>query len=187
MADTLKQVNSALKKKFSGKKLIVGQGFDSAKIVFVCDAPTTLELSEGKPLAGTSEKTLNRLLKVAGIDKRKVYMTNVIKYTVDGRVHTAKEIKASVPFLKEELKTIKPDIVVTLGPTALNGVGLRLPLDNAHGRVFNMGSYDLIPTFHPAHAEKDQWVSTLITSDFMKLKDHIKTRKNPSPIDEDMA
>jgi uracil-DNA glycosylase len=139
MADTLKQVNSALKKKFSGKKLIVGQGFDSAKIVFVCDAPTTQELSEGKP------------------------------------------------FLKEELKTIKPDIVVTLGPTALNGVGLRLPLDNAHGRVFNMGSYDLIPTFHPAHAEKDQWVSTLITSDFMKLKDHIRTRKNPSPIDEDMV
>lgn len=178
MSETLKQVNATLKKKFSGKKLILGTGHDAAKIVFVCEAPTTAEISEKKPITGESEKMLNKLLKLAGIDKRKIYMTSVIKYLVDGRVHTPKEIKAAVPFLKDELKTIKPDIVVTLGPTALNGVGLRLPLDNAHGRVFNMGSYDLVPTFHPGHAQKDQWTNSLLQADFMKLKEHIKNKKN---------
>jgi DNA polymerase len=185
MTDTLKQVNTALKKKFPGKKIVLGTGHDAAKIVFICEAPTLAELAEGKPLAGTAEKLLNKLLKIAGIDKRRVYMTNVIKYIVDGRVHTSKEIKAAVPFLKDEIKTIKPEIVVTLGPTALNGVGLRLPLDNAHGRVFNMGTYDLIPTFHPGHANKDQWTNSLIQADFMKLREHIKSKKNPIEVEHE--
>src|SRR3989338_7136242 len=89
MENTLDQVNKALKKKFSTKKIIFGQGFVGAKVVFVVDPPTQ------------------------------------------------KEIKASVPFLKEVIKTIQPLFVVTLGTTALNGMGLRQPLVNVRGRVFN--------------------------------------------------
>src|SRR3989338_11215567 len=105
MTEGLIQVNKALKNKFSAKKLIFGQGFEAAKVVFVVDPPTPKEEAENKPLTGHSEKTFNKLLRSIGINKNKVYVTNVVKYTVLGRALTSKEIKASVPFLKEEIKT----------------------------------------------------------------------------------
>ncbi|OGM98860.1 MAG: hypothetical protein A2915_03815 [Candidatus Yanofskybacteria bacterium RIFCSPLOWO2_01_FULL_41_34] len=167
----LNQVNDSLKRKFKDKKLVFGSGFVGAKIVFVGEAPGQDEENDGKPIAGYKQKLLNKLLKTAGINKNKVYFTNVLKYYPSAlKAPTAKEIKSYVPFLKEELKTINPHIVVTLGNMALNGIGMRQPLDNVHGRTFNLGSYELLPTFHPDHALKDPQVKNLLELDFVKLK-----------------
>jgi len=176
MEDALLQVNKSLKKKFGAKKLIFGQGFDGAKVVFVVDPPTQKEEQENKPITGHAEKTLNKLLRLAGINKNKVYVTNVIKYTVSGRIHTAKEIKASVPFLKEEIKTIQPQLVVTLGTAALNGIGLRQPLSNVRGKVFNFGSYELLPTHSPESTLKDPGLHPELEADFLKLKELLKRK-----------
>ena len=177
MAD-LNQVNNSLKKKFKDRKLIFGSGDATAKIVFVCEMPGDDEEREGKPLAGHREKLLNQLLKNLGVNKKKVYITNVVKYVPRGKIPASKEIKSYVPFLKEELKTINPQIVVTLGNMALNGIGLRQPLDNVHGRTFNFGSYELLPTFHPDHALKDPQIKILLESDFILLKNLIASKKN---------
>lgn len=174
MTNGIEQVNKALKKKFSSKKLVFGQGFDGARVVIVLDPPSKDEEAENKPIAGQSEKILNKLLKIAGLNKKKIYITNVVKYTVAGRNHTQKEIKSSVPFLKEEIKTIQPQVVVTLGNTALNGIGLRQPLVNIRGRVFNLGSYELLPTHHPANILKNPTIQPEIEADFNKLKDILK-------------
>ncbi|MDP3697835.1 MAG: uracil-DNA glycosylase [Candidatus Taylorbacteria bacterium] len=178
MEDALTQVNKALKKKFSTKKLIFGQGFDGAKVVFVVDPPTHKDEAENKPITGHSEKALNKLLRLAGLNKQRVYITNVIKYTVSDRVHTAKEIKASVPFLKEEIKTIQPAVVVTLGNTALNGIGLRQPLVNVRGKTFNFGSYELLATHHPESLLKNPGLQPEIEADFLKLKELLKNIKD---------
>lgn len=177
MTSDLDQVNRLLKKKFSTKKLVFGRGFDGAKVVFVTDPPTSIEEQEDKPITGHSEKLLNKLIKIAGLDKRRVYITNIVKYTVPGRIHTMKEIKASVPFLKEEIKTIQPQIVVTLGITALNGIGLRQPLSNVRGKTFNFGSYELLPTHHPENILKNPNLEVELTADFLKLKELLKNIK----------
>lgn len=173
----LQQVNNSLKRKFKDRKLIFGSGDATAKIVFVCEMPGDDEEREGKPLAGHKEKLLHQLLKTLGVNKKKVYITNVVKYVPRGKIPASKEIKSYVPFLKEELKTINPQIVVTLGNMALNGIGLRQPLDNVHGRTFNLGSYELFPTFHPDHALKSPEIRALIESDFVKLRSLIETKK----------
>lgn len=174
----LNQVNNSLKRKFKGRKLVFGSGFIGAKIVFVGEAPGQDEENESKPIAGNKEKLLYQLLKTAGINKKKVYFTNVLKYYPStSKIPTAKEIKSYVPFLKEELKTINPLVVVTLGNMALNGIGVRQPLDNVHGRTFNLGSYELLPTFHPDHALKDPQVKTLLQLDFVKLKNLLDSKE----------
>ena len=177
MINGLEQVNKALKKKFGSKKLVFGQGYDGAKIVFVTDPPTMKEVEENKPITGNSEKMLYKLLRSAGINKNKVYVTNVVKYTVNGRVHTQKEIKSSVSFLKDEIKNIQPAVVVTLGTTALTGIGLRQPLVNVRGRTFNFGSYDLLPTHHPESVLKNPSFEPELVADFIKLKDLLKVKK----------
>ena len=169
-AQNLQHVHTALKKKFSNRKLIFGRGLIGSKIVFVSDHPGAEGAKEGKPLAGNNQKLLNKLLRSAGIDTNKIYITNVIKYHPENKKPTSKEIKSYVPFLKEEIKTVGPKVVVTLGDIALNGVGLRQPLDNVHGRTFNLGSFTLVPTFHPESALKDPVVQTLLQSDISKLK-----------------
>lgn len=177
MASELEQVKKALKKKFGSKKLIFGRGFDGSKVVFVVDPPTPKEEQEDKPLTGHAEKSLNKLLRLAGINKQRVYITGVVKYAVNGRIHTPKEIKASVPFLKEELKVIQPQIVVTLGTTALNGIGLRQPLVNVRGKIFNLGSYELLPTHNPQDTLKNPSLQPELEADFLKLKELLRAKK----------
>jgi len=171
----LERIKKALKKKFQNKKLIFGSGSVPAKIVFVTEIPGPDEERESRPLTGLSEKMLHQVLKTIGIDKKKIYITSVVKCpSMPGRAFTSKEIKSHVPFLKDEIKAINPQIVVTLGITPLTGIGLRQPLDNVHGRTFNFGSYDLIPTFHPNHASQNPEVKTLISKDLAQLKELLK-------------
>ncbi|MBP9821948.1 MAG: uracil-DNA glycosylase [Candidatus Pacebacteria bacterium] len=171
----LDRVNKALKKKFLNKKLILGSGSVPAKLVFVTEIPGADEVRESRPLTGLSEKMLHQVLKTVGIDKKKIYITSVVKYSATpGKAISPKEIKSHIPFLKEEIKAINPSVVVTLGMTALNGIGLRQPLDNVHGRTFNFGSYELIPTFHPSHAVNDPQIKAHLTNDLSKLKELLK-------------
>lgn len=171
----LDRVNKALKKKFLNKKLVLGSGSVPAKVVFVTEIPGPDEMRESRPITGLSEKMLHQVLKSLGIDKKHIYVTSVVKYSaLPGKILSPKEIKSHIPFLKEEIKAINPQVVVTLGMAALNGIGLRQPLDNVHGRTFNFGSYELIPTFHPSHALNDPEVKAHMTSDLSKLKELLK-------------
>jgi len=174
----LQHVHDALKKKFKDKKLIFGKGPIGAKIVFVGDFVDLEAAEESKPLNARSEKLLNQLLRIAGVNKKHIYVTNVVKYIPPrDRALTSKEIKSHATFLREEVKTINPDIVVTLGSIALTGIGLRQPLDNVHGRIFHLGDYSLLPTFNPELALKDARVKTLVESDFVKLKELVSLKK----------
>lgn len=169
-AQNLQHVHTALKKKFSNRKLIFGKGLVGSKIVFVSDHPGLDGEKEGKPIAGNNSKLLNKLLRSVGIDPGKVYFTTVVKYHPKDKKPTPKEIKSYVPFLKEEIKTVGPKVVVTLGDMALNGIGLRLPLNNIRGRSFNFGTYTLVPTYHPGLAATDPHTQTMLQSDLSKIK-----------------
>ena len=178
MPNPLDNVNNALKKKFKNKELVFGKGYVGAKVVFIGEPPFSSEENEGKLMSHRSEKLLNKLLRSTGLDKKKIYLTNVIKYSpIPNKAYTLKEIKASAPFLREELKTIKPQVVVTLGTLALNGIGFRQPLTNVRGKVFNFGTYELLPTHHPENISKDPSLETEMKVDLMKLKTLLKNKK----------
>lgn len=175
---TLTSVNKALKEKFKDKKLVLGHGVVGAKVVVVSEMLDVHGEKDKKPLGGPHAKMLNALLKQAGISPAKVYLTNVVKYRPDlEHMPTPKEIKSHASFLKDEIRTVNPDFVVTLGNLALNGVGLRIPVENVHGRTFPLGAYRLLPTFHPERALRDPATKTLLEQDFVKLRELIKTPK----------
>ncbi len=175
---TLNSVNKALKEKFKGHKLVFGRGAVGAKVVVVSEMLDSHGEKESRPVGGPHAKMLNALLKQAGISPAKVYVTNVVKYRPDpDHLPTPKEIKSHATFLKEEIRTVNPEFVVTLGNIALNGVGLRIPVENVHGRTFPLGGYRLLPTFHPDKALNDPSTKTLLEADFIKLKELLKSPK----------
>jgi DNA polymerase len=105
---------------------VFGEGPGAAEVVMVGEVPGDREDLEGKPFVGPAGRLLDEALEEAGIDRSKVYVTNVVKhfkFTRRGkrRIHkkpAAEEIGACRPWLDAELEVVKPKALVCLGATA---------------------------------------------------------------------
>ena len=105
---------------------VFGEGPRTAEVVMVGEVPGDREDLAGKPFVGPAGRLLDEALEEAGIDRRKVYVTNVVKhfkFTRRGkrRIHkkpAAEEIGACRPWLDAELEAVKPKALVALGATA---------------------------------------------------------------------
>jgi uracil-DNA glycosylase len=118
-------------------QMVFGEGSATAEIMFVGEQPGDREDIEGKPFVGPAGKLFDRALEDAGIDRRRVYVTNVVKHFKFARrgkrrIHKkpgAEEITACRPWLQTELNLVKPRVLVALGATAaqaLLGRGFRV-------------------------------------------------------------
>lgn len=101
------------------KKTVPGEGPKNAKIVFIGECPGATEIKLGRPFVGRAGKFLDKQLAKSGIERKRVYITNVVKERSIGPP-TEKQIEKYLPVLKKELKQIKPKIIVLLGKTAAN-------------------------------------------------------------------
>lgn len=165
---------------------VVGEGSLNSKIVFVGEAPGKSEAISGKPFCGASGKLLDELLKHIKIDRKKVYITNVVKdRPQDNRDPKPEEIKLYAPFLDEQLEIIKPKVIATLGRISMNYVmqkfGLEEKLDvisKIHGKKFKVqaswGELYLIPLYHPAAAIYSRKKLPILKKDFSKIKELLK-------------
>src|SRR5436309_10419674 len=139
---------------------VFGEGRKSSKVMFVGEQPGDREDREGKPFVGPAGRELDKALEAVGIDRRDVYITNVVKHFSfeergKRRLHkTPKrfEIDACRPWLDAELQSVDPEALVVLGATAgkaLLGSGFKIT--QMRGRVIES---DLAPivaaTIHPS-------------------------------------
>src|SRR6202047_735893 len=105
---------------------VFGEGMPRAKIMLVGEQPGNQEDLEGKPFVGPAGKLLDAALLEAGIDRKKVYVTNAVKHFKweprgKRRIHkkpNAAEIAACRPWLDAEIAALRPRIIVCLGATA---------------------------------------------------------------------
>jgi uracil-DNA glycosylase len=105
---------------------VFGEGAPSAEVMFVGEQPGNREDFEGHPFVGPAGKLLDQALAQAGIDRKRVYITNIVKHfnsTTRGklRIHkkpNAEEIAACRPWLEAEIARVKPKVIVCLGATA---------------------------------------------------------------------
>src|SRR5438045_8261532 len=110
----------------TGTQTVFGEGLSEARAVFAGEQPGDSEDKIGRAFVGPAGKLLDRPLEEAGIDRKLVYVTNVVKHfkwTPRGkrRLHekpNAREIAACRPWLEAELAVLKPDVLVCLGATA---------------------------------------------------------------------
>src|SRR6266581_4593990 len=105
---------------------VFGEGIEQAEVMLVGEQPGDKEDLAGNPFVGPAGKLLDRALDEAGIDRRKVYVTNVVKHFKfeprgKKRIHkkpAADEIAACRPWLEAEVSLVKPKVIVCLGATA---------------------------------------------------------------------
>src|SRR5579862_4305450 len=107
-------------------QVVFGEGMSEAEVMFVGEQPGNREDIEGHPFVGPAGKLLDQALAAAGIDRERIYITNIVKHfnsTTRGklRIHkkpNAEEIAACRPWLEAEIARVKPKVIVCLGATA---------------------------------------------------------------------
>jgi DNA polymerase len=113
-----------------GTQTVFGEGRKSSALMFVGEQPGNAEDLEGRPFVGPAGMLLDRALEEAGIDRSRVYVTNVVKHFKwqprgKKRIHkkpNAMEVHACHPWLEAEIAVIKPRAIVCLGATAAHAV-----------------------------------------------------------------
>ena len=165
-----------------GTQTVFGEGDSHARVMLVGEQPGNEEDLAGRPFVGPAGKLLDRALAAAGIDRARVYVTNVVKHFKweprgKRRIHAkpnAAEIAACRPWLDVELELIKPEILVCLGATAAQALlGRTFRVSKERGKfVRSPLAPHVLATVHPSailrapdeatrHAEMDRFVADL--------------------------
>lgn len=152
-------------------KLVFGVGDPNSRVVFIGEAPGRNEDQQGEPFVGAAGQFLNELLEHAGLTRDEVYIANVLKCRPPGnRDPEAFEIEACTPFLREQIRLISPDVLVTLGNFATKFVlRTQTGITRLHGTVQQAGKFRVLPMYHPAAAIYDRTKRDALFEDFAKL------------------
>jgi DNA polymerase len=140
---------------------VFGEGTRNAQVVFVGEQPGDREDRAGRPFVGPAGRVFDQALDEAGIDRRAVFVTNVVKhfkFTHRGkrRIHkrpAAEEIAACRPWLDAELEVVQPRALVCLGATAAQAIlGRQFRVTKERGRLLrDSGMAPLVmATVHPS-------------------------------------
>jgi len=148
---------------------VFGEGPQKARVMIIGEQPGDQEDRRGRPFVGPAGTLLDRALTAAGIDRKEVYVTNIVKHfkwEPRGKRHihkkpSALEISACRSWLDAEFASIRPQVVVLLGATAVQSLlGRQLLWRQRRGR---WGPSSLAPhvlaTVHPSsilRAEDDK-------------------------------
>ena len=114
----------------TGTQTVFGEGQQSSLIMFIGEQPGDKEDLSGRPFVGPAGALLDKSLEEAGIDRAKVYVTNVVKHFKwerrgKRRIHkkpNGVEITACRPWLQAEIRVVKPRAIICLGSTAAQAV-----------------------------------------------------------------
>jgi uracil-DNA glycosylase family 4 len=138
----------------SRTQVVVGEAPQSARLALVGEAPGAAEDAEGRPFVGKAGQLLDRLLGEVGLDRCQVAVLNALKCRPPGnRTPKPAEIERCRPWLTRQLDLIQPDYVVALGLTATAWfLGKRITLAAVRGQVHEVGSWRVVPTYHPSAA-----------------------------------
>ena len=151
--------------------LVFGVGNPEARVMIVGEAPGKNEDLQGEPFVGAAGKNLNEYLAIAGLNRDDVYIANVLKCRPPGnRDPRPEEIQACAPYLREQTRTINPEVIITLGNFATKFI---LKTDRGitglRGTVQKAGRFTVVPVFHPAAAIYDRTKRALLEEDFAMI------------------
>ena len=101
------------------KHAVPGEGPSDAKVMLVGQNPGAEEDKTGRPFVGRAGKFLNKVLAENSFNREELFITNLVKHTSPkNRKPLPDEIEACAPYLEEQIKTIKPKLVVLMGTVA---------------------------------------------------------------------
>jgi uracil-DNA glycosylase len=137
---------------------VAGEGHPHARILFVGEAPGTDEDAQGRPFVGAAGRYLDKIIAACGLQRQDVFIANVLKcHPPSDREPRPEEIVACLPFLRQQVELVRPQVIVALGAHAARTLlNVALPIGQLRGQFHPYPLADgtmtkVMPTFHPAY------------------------------------
>lgn len=159
---------------------VFGDGNEKSNIIFIGEAPGKKENETGKPFMGSAGKFLTTMLEIIKMDRKDIYITNIVKYRPPkNRDPKPEEKKSCKEWLESEIQFIKPKLIIFLGRHSLNHFFPDLVISKAHGKLIHqkLGNFSceyFLPLYHPAAALYNGGLRTELIKDFKKIPNIIK-------------
>jgi DNA polymerase len=162
-------------------KFVYGVGNPNADIMFIGEAPGKKEDLQGEPFVGRAGKLLDQILAAMGLTRQDVYIGNILKCRPpENRDPQPDEMKECMPYLKEQIRLIKPKFICALGRIAAHGLlDTTTPLGKLRGQWHRFEGIPLIVTYHPAALLRFQQYKRPTWEDMQTLmKEYERVNKN---------
>ncbi len=173
-----KECQCELKK--TATRAVFGHGSADAEIVFIGEAPGKKEDETGVPFVGAAGKFLDEMLGAIKLKREDIYITNIVKYRPpNNRDPLPEEKSACREWLLDELKLIKPKLIIFLGRHAMSNFFPAEKIGAVHGKLL-IEVFKSMPTkyfyalYHPAAALYDGSMREVLMADFKKIPKLLK-------------
>ena len=149
------------------KNVVFGVGDINAQLMFIGEAPGADEDDQGEPFVGKAGQLLTKIIQTMGLTRDSVYIGNILKCRPDtpgqasgNRKPTPEEMQTCIPYLHEQIDLIRPQVIVALGGTAVEGLlGKTIGITKLRGQWRTYRGIPLMPTYHPAYLLRNQALS----------------------------
>jgi DNA polymerase len=153
---------------------VPGEGNSDADIMCIGEGPGFYEDQQGRPFVGASGKFLDELLAGIGLDRKKVFIANVVKCRPpNNRDPQPEEIDACSKYLDEQIRIIDPKVIVTLGRHSMQRYFPGEAISRVHGQPRRKDGRIIVPMYHPAAALHQGNLRKVIEADFQKLPEFL--------------
>jgi uracil-DNA glycosylase len=151
-------------------KVVPGEGAEDAAIMFIGEAPGYNEDQQGRPFVGQAGQFLERLLASINLNRRQVFIANVIKCRPpDNRDPLPTEIQNCRPWLDRQIELLKPKMIVTLGRYSMAPYFPGKTISKVHGTAIKSGNMIYFAMYHPAAALHQGSLRKDIEADMLKI------------------
>ena len=163
--------------KDNAKNMVFSDGNPRSKIMLIGEAPGANEDQEGLPFVGRAGALLDKMLSAINLDRKKVYISNIINYRPpENRRPTDEEIRRYLPFITKHIEIINPKILVLLGSTAMSAlIGNEVVISKMRGKwiekKFGSCKTSVIITFHPAFLMRQPAQKKMAWIDLKMIRD----------------
>ncbi len=154
---------------------VPGEGPENAAIMFIGEAPGFHEDRQGRPFVGPAGQYLDELLALIGMDRNKVYITNVVKCRPpQNRDPQPPEMDACRPYLDCQIELIKPKVIITISRFAMARWFPDKKISEIHGKPKRFGDLVVVPMYHPAAALHQPSLKRVLEEDFKRVPEIIQ-------------
>lgn len=156
-------------------RAVPGEGNVKARVIFIGEGPGFNEDQQGRPFVGAAGSLLNELLTSIKLKRDEVWIGNIVKCRPpENREPMIDEVRACTPYLNDQIKSIKPKIIIPLGKHALEHFFKDGKISRDHGVARVSGNYIIYPVYHPAAALRSTNVKRVLEVDFKKIPELLR-------------
>jgi len=155
----------------SRKNPVAGEGNPGAELMFIGEAPGYEEDIRGRPFVGAAGKLLTDIIRAMRLDRKDVYIANVLKCRPpENRNPRDEEIAACLPYLFRMIACVRPEVICTLGTFAAQALlDTTWPVSRLRGNFHEFRGIKVMPTYHPAYLLRNPAAKRMVWEDMQKV------------------